>query len=579
MRAHIKRKKLNMSEDQVKNLASQLNYHKNNLQTNVKNLYDFIQKQYNVSGETSLNVLMKKAKKYAQKFNVKPDEVKYFKIHYDSSLKQKGVVTNDYSNDVAKQLGSLQPGFVTEGNTLQVDDKDKHHLEKIFTIHAATKMDYGTAYYHYNSYTHLAPHVMNTRFNPFAPGHSLNINNFIHPVLVALGAIKVNSIDQRFLLSNMASLISNKVKSPENTGLATRPDYSLFYDMTSDPNSDVACDNNVWADLEKRCDIQACSRYMINSLRNGNVYDVRNMKLITELNSCRMSVADAPYLLGFQDEGAVVRRLFRAMSFRPIWLQNSTAVPYPGVVPAFAQHHQAFRTPMINVYPPAQFPNGQIMNNAALPNGAMDLLSGLRVPQLIIENGRAVPRNTNIMHVEDVLVFNVHRNQHVMKPHHFNANMLPMHLPLASIPYQRLNDYTVEAPQRITAAEVATKAMHVNAEDFFLLAVVCKETINGSNKMISPIQSTVLFGYDNDGALSNVYHYRPLMVTRGMNGGNINPTTNVDFRPFIHRDADNYLRGTATVDGGDDLKSYVETHGTVFIYAQRKKDINGNHHF
>lgn len=519
---------------------------------------------------------MKKAKKYAHKFNVKPDEVKYFKIHFDSALKEKGVVVKDYGNDVAKQLGSLQPGFITEGNSLRVDDKDKQYLEKIFTIHAATKLDYGTAYYHYNAYQHLSNTVMETRFNPYAPGHSLNINNFIHPVLVALGAIKVNSIDQRFLLSNMASIIANKVKNPDNTGLATRPDYALFYDMTSDPNSDVACDDNVWADLEKRCDIQAVTRYMINNLRNGVVYDVRNMKLINELNSCRMSMADAPYLLGFQDEGAVVRRVFRALSFRPIWLQNSTAVPTPGVIPAFAQHHQAFRTPMINVYPPV----GQIANNAAIPNGVMDLLSGLRVPQLIIENGRAVPRNTNIMHVEDVLVFNVHRNQHVMRPHHFNQNMLPMQLPLATIPFQRLNDYTVEAPLRILPGEIATKAMDPNAEDFFLLAVVCKETINGTNNMISPIQSTVLFGYDDAGALNKLYHYRPLMVTRGMNGV-VDPVTNTNFRPFIHADPANYENGRAMTDGADamPMKEYVETHGTVFVYTQRKKAVDGSYYF
>ena len=274
LRKMLKQHKKNMSDTDIQKLSSKLNHKKNNLITNVKKLYDFVMNKYNQNGDASLNSLMKKARKHAQKFNVDKDDARYIQLHYDHSfLKKKGVLrVSETNNDVAKQLGSLHPSFVTDGSVMNISEQDKPFLHSIHQIHAATKMDFTTSIIHNQSYEDVSPFVMNTRFNPYSPGHSLNINNFVHPALVALFAPKIESIDNRFLLSNLSSIISKKVSDKNsNTPMANRLDAALFYDMTSDPNNDLACDNKVWADLQKRCDIQAVVRYTANSLRNGNV--------------------------------------------------------------------------------------------------------------------------------------------------------------------------------------------------------------------------------------------------------------------------------------------------------------------
>jgi len=72
VRRFIKNKMMNISDEEIHKLDSQHNRVRVNLQTNVKNLYDHIQSRYIQRGEVPLNVLMKKTKTYAHKFNVNP---------------------------------------------------------------------------------------------------------------------------------------------------------------------------------------------------------------------------------------------------------------------------------------------------------------------------------------------------------------------------------------------------------------------------------------------------------------------------------------------------------------------------
>ena len=404
--------------------------------------------------------------------------------------------------------------------------------------------------------------------------HGMNIHNFIHPVLVALFVPKIRALENRFILSNLSTILVDKHRNP-NAPFRTLPDAQLFHAMTSDPNQDLACDgSSVWGDLQQRCEIQAITRYCVNKLRQGVIYDPRNVKFLNELNTCRMSQQDSPYLIMTQDESTVLRRIFAALSFRPTIIRASTSLSTTaGIFPAIAQHHAMHKLPVINLYlPPKNVP----IPSLPLPT-SLHLLTGLTQPQFVVENGVLVPRTVNIMHTDQVLIFQVHRRESSIKAHHMPGNFFVNNpIPMTMMPNTIINDTEVEFELKIPASSVATNLSNPNASNFYLRSVVLLE-VNKNGVILPTGGTTVLFKWENDEDSPHVYVYRPLLVVRGMKSGMTGPA-DPSFRPFIDAgttDWESFDIDTEPVEEGGDiihLLDSIKKLGSIFIYAQKVRD-------
>jgi hypothetical protein len=537
-------------------------------------LYDYIQSGYNKHGNKPLHKLMNRAMKKAGKFGVKPDELDLVKIHFNQMLKNKGVVVNDDRNEIAKKVGHILPSMVSDVD-VRLSDKDQTHMDVIRQIHNTTKLTEGVTYLHNHTYDDVSDHLMQTRFNPFNPVHGMNIHNFLHPVLVALFAPKIRALENRFIISNLASTLVDKERNNQ-IPFRSLPDIQLFHAMTQDPNHDLACDSSsVWGDLQQRCEIQAITRYCVNQLRNGVIYDPRNTQFLNELNSCRMSAQDSPSLVMTQDESVVLIRLFAAWSFRPTTIRASTQMGtnvYPGIV----QNHEMHNLSAINVYlPPKNVP-------VAAPVPSINLTTGFSQPQFVLQNGLLSPRTMNIMHTDQVLVFQVHRRETPIKAHHMPGNFFVNNpIPMSMMPHNMINDTEVDFDLKIPASQVATSMIQANPSDFYLRSVVVLD-VNPNDQILPTGGSTVLFKWTSDEDV-HVYAYRPLKVVRGMKPGMTGPQDS-DFRPFIDAggsaldDTTWEVKGDLVDDpteiGGDTLSMMdaIKQRGSIFIYAQKVRD-------
>jgi hypothetical protein len=459
---------------------------------------------------------------------------------------------------------------------VNLNEKDQTHMDVIRKIHHTTKMKEGLTYLHYHTYEDMSEGIMNVRFNPFNPVQGMNIHNFLHPVIVALFAPKITALENRFIISNLASTIVDRERN-NNISFRTLPDIQLFNTLTQDPNHDLACDSSsVWGDLQQRCEIQAITRYCVNQLRQGVIYDPRNTKFLNELNTCRMSAQDSPYLVMTQDESVVLRRLFAALAFRPTTVRASTQVGanvYPGIM----QHHEMHNLSAINVYlPPKNVP-------VAVAAPAISLTSGFTQPQFVLQNGLLSPRTMNIMHTDQVLVFQVHRRESPIKAHHMPGNFFVNNpIPMTMMPHNIINDTEVDFDLKIPASQVATSMVQANPSDFYLRSVVVLDT-NANGQILPTGGSTILFKWTTDDD-AHVYAYRPLKVIRGIKPGMTGPT-DPEFRPFIDAGTTGWDRTTWEVKDGDldgeavgigpdtlSMLDAIKQRGSIFVYAQKIRD-------
>ena len=575
-----KQYKKKLSPDQINGIKKQLKKERSALVNEVKDLFNYTMRKYNKGGSATYTSLLRKATKHADKFGVDSHQLQYLKIHHDNYLrnqdgKKSGVVmANNKSNEVAKVLGEMMPATVSEPERVEMSEDDKVHYDVIKMIHNSTKMDESAAHFHMQMYEDLAPHVMNRRYNPNDLHHALNIHNFTNPVVVALFAPKIASLDRRFLLSNLATTIVDKTRN-KNAPFRSAPNAELFFNLTNDSSTDMYCDSSIWGDLKKRCDVQASLRAIVNMLRSGAVFDPRNANFIKHVHGCRMSGADTPHLLFNQDEGAVLRRLCGAMAYKPTHLKGVSQMPLPGFHPGVVGHHVPHRIPIMNV----NLPHPSMVGGAAMPT-TFDLLSGLSQPQLVVENGMLVNKVVQLMHTEQVLMFNVQRRLSFISPKVLPGNFFPTAgLPASSLRNQKINDTPVDYKTTIPADTVATNTFKINSKDFYLRSVVILD-VDNVTKTIKPTGGQVFLFKWNTKTTFDVHHYHPYGVLSGVSrtgmaaggpGGaaGAGPVpSSTDFAPFKWVCDQSTINTNTATSSSHTVHDLIRQRGAIFIYAQ-----------
>ena len=538
------------------------------IRTNIKNLAEYVFTKY---GERTLDYvsLFDMAKRHKDTFNVKDEQLQYFRIFYNEWTNGKSVALDDPNdNVVANTIGHIEPGFVSKGKVEIASDDDKKAVQLIDVLHETSKVDHITALQYFNMYEDISPMMTNAIFNPASGHFQMNINNYTDPVLVALFGPKIQDIEKRFLISNMATILHDKVHKPSQI-FRSLADMELFYNMTSTNNTHLICDNaSVWRDLHKRCVIQQQIRQLVNMMRQGQIYDPRNPLFLDSLNSCRMSREEIPFLLN-RDPSAIMRRIFSALSYAPNYLTTITPLPQVGVVPPMVAQQDVYQVPMINVFLPQSFLQNQ--------NGAgINLLDGVTngTRQLLFQNGMMIQKDVKIAHTEQVLVFDVRRREnYTISGINGRLNMSP--LSITGIVQPTLNETHVSVPYRFSYDNVISSRLVRNEElkSHFYLRSAIVEQYNASKNFTQT--KTVLFKWSDDkDALTpkECYIYDPInsimknYVQKTTNVGSVStegPFVQVTARPdgTFSNDLDNI-----------NVNDLLSKNGTIFVYAKRVKN-------
>lgn len=254
------------------------------------------------------------------------------------------------TNDIGEKIGALQPPMMRPAVKLSAEDKP--HADYIHKLAAGTyHVNLASEYYHQ---TYDFDELCKKTYDPTAqhggqvylPGFTVPIatpHQFVHPLIVALGALKDTEIDRRLVQSDIARIVSHKLKGGAHAALRTRADVELYHDLTMLP-IDKFCARSHMEDLKKRANIHMHFKNEVNALRSGNLAH-SSWPLIRALQTCQNSS-----ILSFRPDSAVdmIYKLFNATAFYPTVVQQLPNFVHPGgPIPYGAQKRVPFLRVML----------------------------------------------------------------------------------------------------------------------------------------------------------------------------------------------------------------------------------------
>lgn len=148
-----------------------------------------------------------------------------------------------------------------------------------------------------------------------------DMSSYIHPIVVALFLNKNNLVEQRTLMTSLASLL-NKRKDNMKINRFTRDEMNLFEDLITDRN-DIVCDSSsVSGDYKARSEIQQLLWANVLKLRNGEYYDKVSQKLLAKLINCSLDGSHVGSINVLNDH-AFMNKLLQVFSIKPIQMEVS----------------------------------------------------------------------------------------------------------------------------------------------------------------------------------------------------------------------------------------------------------------
>jgi len=303
-------------------------------------------------------------------------------------------------NKMRHTLGSFQS---LESGSMVVSDADKPHLERILQLCTVTKNLHSNVVLQHLMFNEDTPVVTGMRYDPLK--HS--ILGYVHPVVAALFLIKQQSLEQMFLLSNIAHIVKCRY---EGKNVLTLPDFLLCHALMNDP-IDVLCNDNSVQDLLVRAETQECLWMCVFHLRNGNCYYPMGGQLLQKIALCTLNKSETPDCHCDTDEGVMVRKLFHMLSYKPLAVSTSpinfSIAQLQGANVAFPVYlNRLTAVSMITV----RLPLVQGVRANGNPAQRPFLLSEMKnTPQYFYEHGSLVPKMQHIVYSKGLIPFHIVR--------------------------------------------------------------------------------------------------------------------------------------------------------------------------
>ena len=521
-----------------------------NLSTDVhKKIVKFAKKMLQRYGNKNYdtNELIKKSRKHIGSHNISNQEFEIF-VNYLNNLVA-GRATLVKTNPLANILGAPSTSRIITGE-MKFSSSDRPVIDKIIELVDNNRTSYTNCVIQsvaYNSSDNII-------YTPYQPGRD-NPACSVPPIIAALFISKIDAIDERFIKSNLANVIKERV-----SGNAPRykSDLELFMDLINDPN-DIACnEKTLYKDIHRRCEVQHLLRDLVWKFRNGQVYNCDYNSFFSALDRCRATeISSSPHLLYVRDEGTMLKKLLEIFSFRPIKMIKK---PLGGMnsVPATALALSSIKShPLLEVRLPPVFGNAGITNQS---QGEIELLKSIYQPQWTIAEGgkNMIMQIHDIVYCNDVLIFYVNRRYN-------------------SVQYQQDITGFCNMPVTVDGSEILNphpvkleESLHVAGHQYNLRSVVICNTQQINKKDVITGNSTIFIDYpDLKNPLASgkkYYWYDPAnAVNIRDSNGKVVPT--YARRPIseIHESEQNGEAG---------FEQLAQSRGTIYVYAKSSLNLD-----
>ncbi len=538
------REKFSDKPDLVDKIENEFQEKHRKITKKAKKFAKLIREKYS-NRQYPFHVLLDKARLFKVKHSLTDNEFAEFQRIYEQELvgmKSPDVMAT--STNMMKVLGSVNAGFQ---GSLSVPEGDYKYVQEIIKLHASSRPLHAQVLLQSMQYEDCNFEALTGEYKRELgqrPGDS------VHPVIAALFIPKIDVLESHFLHSNIAGIVKTRFnKEP----LTTRPDYELFYALTTDPN-DVVCDTRApIIDLLNRAQLQNQLWNCVLHLRNGQYYQTSFREFIGNVDMCKLNKQDNPDLVYGRFDGVILKRLLSAFSFRPTVV--STMPVYQVVAMNPYQHNVVpvvTSVPMINLrLPPASVTGNQ----------PIELNDALEQSQFFLEHGVMVPKQTNLIYSRGVLIFYVDRRAHVLKFNDmqpFNVSRLPMTIS----GFERLNDAQV----------IYQDEIKIRGDVYQLRSVVVAETNNvAAEKNIVVGSSTIFMIHASNGVnVSEHFHYDPL----GVNGP-VQSATNPN--AYTTKPPMGWIYGTPGLGApGSSFLEMAQERGIIFVYQLVTDETKGD---
>ena len=539
----MKLRSLYKDEDLVNKIQSAYLETQGNITKKAKKFAQLIREKYSDS-QTPFHLLLEKAYKYKVKYDLNDEEFAEFQRIYEQEL------VGIKSNEVIQPFTNIQKllGGVTldRGFSAKINDSDAKYLQEIVKLHDSSTGLHAQVLLQAMQYNDLDFEALSGLYDR----NLHQVGEHIHPVVAALFLPKLPVVENYLLFSNIAGIVKKRYNGENFT---TRPDYELFYALSTDPN-DVVCDNkSTLSDLLTRAKVQVQLWNNVAHLRNGQYYNASFKDFVGSVDSCRLNKQDTPDLVYGRFDGVIIKRLLAAFSFRPTTVSTTPIIMNSVAFNPYSSNVRPTVTsvPMINMrLPPSS--KGVRQSTQGAVGGAGDetiaLTDALHQVQFYIENGQIVPRDTTLIWTNGVLVFYVDRRATTIT---IQDNLLPFTmsgLPAPIAGFEKINKRKINVPN----------SMDLGGETYQLRSVVYSEVnveVDGTETDTVIGSSTLIRVQTPTGDRFLCYDpYGPVHATDAANR-----------RPIQQLPADGQTK--------DDISfnKLASERGTVFIYATTKK--------
>lgn len=491
-----------------------------------------------------LHILLKKALKYKNKSNMSHDEFEAFRRFYQNSLfgtERSGEIgLNHPRTKLSKFLNTTAYPY-ENSDGLNLKEKDYGIMQDIIKTHRSTEMNHRNVALQSLTYKDCAIEALTGQYH-----HRFNPMCHVHPVVAALFLPKFNRLDEHMILSNIAHIFKCK---HENKPITNQVDTNLLFHLVTDPNDIVCSERSAIEDIRARVNIQVNLWNSVYALRNGMYYDCNFNAFVDSIRTCKFDTIDSPDIMYSGEEGMVLKTLFAAFSYRPTLVTSMTIAPYQissnPLNTIQTQQPEVHTIPMVTFrLPPSQQANESI-----------SLTDSLKQPQYQIENGVLVPKLTDIIYSQEIIVFYVNRRYQNLN---FHKHLFPTHpsqtfnkLPSVLSSLEKINTRKIEFEPTIQLGDAT----------FSLRSVVVADTKEiGTDHLITGC-STILIDNNNSHGTPLYMHYNPKDAHKIVAGQDGQPVANErKFEAPITR-MDDFDDG-----GPTNFVSLAEHTGTVYIY-------------
>jgi len=420
------------------------------LYSKAKKFAALIREKYN-NTSTPYHMLLEKAHKYKVKYKLTEVEFSEFQRIFEQELA--GLKSHEIirpQTNLMKVLGNISMEMSSFKKKLS--DDDSKYLQEILKLYASTRSLQAQVLLQSFQYEDCDLLALTGNYNKDL--HQMG--SHVHPVIAALFLPKFNVVDTFFLFSNIAGIVKSRYNSEP---LQSRPDFEVFYALTTDPN-DVVCDSSSsMRDLLNRAQLQTQLWTSVLHLRNGQYYNNSFKDFLSSVDMCRLNKQDTPDLLYGRFDGVIIKRLLSAFSFRPTIVATT-----PVIMNSIALNPYTYNSsPVVTSVP---------MINMRLPpistGSTLQLKDAIEQTQLFLENGAIVPRNTSLIWSRGILVFYVDRRANFITYNNhmslLSMNVLPSSVAING--FEKINKNVV----------IVHDSISIRDEEYTLRSVVISET-------------------------------------------------------------------------------------------------------